>query len=106
MRRLLPLLAVLLLSTPPGQAQEKRGEMDEATKKATAKALEWLKERQNSDGSFSDGAYAHNTAITAYAMLAFMSQGHLPNQGQYGPEVAKAARFLVASQRLSKNPNP
>ena len=71
--------------------------MDEATKKATAKALEWLATKQNADGSFSDGAYAHNTAITAYAMLAFMSQGHLPNQGKYGPEVAKAARFLMAS---------
>jgi prenyltransferase beta subunit len=80
-------------------AQEKRVEMDEATKKATARALEWLATKQNTDGSFSEGQYAHNTAITAYAMLAFMSQGHLPNQGQYGPEVGKAARFLVASQR-------
>ncbi len=100
MRRLfLFLFAVSVLAVPSARAQEKRVEMDEATKKATAKALEWLKDRQNTDGSFSDGAYAHNTAITAYAMLAFMSQGHLPSQGQYGPEVAKAARFLVASQR-------
>jgi prenyltransferase beta subunit len=98
MRRLVCLF-LLFAAAPVASAQEKRVEMSEATKKATAKALEWLKERQNSDGSFSDGAYAHNTAITAYAMLAFMSQGHLPNQGQYGPEVAKAARFLVASQR-------
>jgi hypothetical protein len=90
---------VLVLTASAARAQEKRVEMDEATKKATARALDWLKDRQNADGSFSDGAYAHNTAITAYAMLAFMSQGHLPNQGQYGPEVAKAARFLVASQR-------
>lgn len=104
MRRfLLPFLLTSLFLVPAARAQEKeakRVEMDENTKKATAKALEWLKDRQNAaDGSFSDGAYAHNTAITAYAMLAFMSQGHLPNQGQYGPEVAKAARFLMAAQR-------
>ncbi len=103
MRRiLLSVVAVAVFAIPLARAQEKdkkRVEMDDATKKATAKALEWLKDRQNTDGSFSDGPYAHNTAITAYAMLAFMSQGHLPNQGQYGPEVAKAARFLVASQR-------
>src|SRR5260370_845871 len=104
MRRLL--LLVLLASfllVRPARAQEKdtRVEMDEATRKATARALAWLKERQNAAGSFSDGAYAHNTAITAYAMLAFMSQGHLPNQGQYGPEVAKAGRFLIASQRAN-----
>ncbi len=97
--RCLACLLVLTSTVSLAHAQEKRVEMDEATKKATAKALEWLKDRQNSDGSFSDGAYAHNTAVTSFAMLAFMSQGHLPNQGHYGPEVAKAARFLVASQR-------
>jgi hypothetical protein len=100
---LVAVLVGLLLATPYAQAQnkeEKRVEMSDATKKATARALAWLKDRQNpDDGSFSDGAYAHNTAITAFAMLAFMSQGHLPNQGQYGPEVAKAARFLMAAQR-------
>jgi Prenyltransferase and squalene oxidase repeat len=102
---LLPLLLISFVLVPAVRAQEKkekqekRVEMDENTKKATAKALEWLKDRQNADdGSFSDGAYPHNTAITAYAMLAFMSQGHLPNQGRYGPVVGKAARFLVASQ--------
>ncbi len=96
---LLGCFTFLFFAAPSLLAQEKRVEMDEATKKATARALEWLKDKQNADGSFSDGAYAHNTAITAYVMLAFMSQGHLPNQGQYGPEVAKAGRFLVASQR-------
>src|SRR5262249_9224484 len=35
----------------------------------------------------------------SFALLAFMSQGHLPNQGLYGPEVAKGARFLLASAR-------
>ena len=59
--------------------------MDEPTKKAIAKALEWLARQQNSDGSFSDGGYVHNIAIIGFAMLAFMSQGHLPNQGLYGP---------------------
>jgi prenyltransferase beta subunit len=73
--------------------------MDEPTKKATARALEWLARQQNSDGSFSDGGYTHNTAITGFAMLAFMAQGHLPNQGLYGPEVSKAAKFLMASAR-------
>jgi len=73
--------------------------MDEQTKKATAKGLEWLARAQNADGSFSDGGYSHNTAITGFAMLAFMSQGHLPNQGLYGPEVSRAAKFLMASAR-------
>src|SRR5207245_4574743 len=66
-------------------------------------ALKWLADRQEKngpfEGSWSDGGYSHNTAITAYAMLAFMSQGHVPGQGKYGPNVARGARFLIAAQR-------
>jgi squalene cyclase len=86
----------LLLTTPSWGADVK---IDEPTKKATARALEWLAGKQNADGSWSEGRYPHNTAITSFALLAFMSQGHLPNQGQYGPEVAKGCRFLLASAR-------
>jgi squalene cyclase len=89
-------LIILLGVAPSVRADVK---MDDVTKKATARALEWLARQQNSDGSFSDGGYTHNTAVTSFAMLAFMSQGHLPNQGLYGPEVSKASRFLMASQR-------
>jgi prenyltransferase beta subunit len=82
-----------LLAQPAGEVK-----MDEQAKKACAKALAWLATKQNADGSWSDGRYSHNTAITAFALLAFQSQGHLPNQGQYGAEVAKGMRFLIASQ--------
>lgn len=95
-RSLLLALLVAFSATPALRADVV---MDEPTKKATAKALDWLAGKQNADGSFSDGGYSHNTAITSFAMLAFMSQGHLPNQGQYGPEVIKAAKYLMASQR-------
>ena len=95
--------AIVLLAGSPLAAQPaaKNDEvkMDESAKKATARALTWLAARQNPDGSWSDGRYAHNTAITSFCLLAFLSQGHLPNQGQYGGEVAKGMRFLLASQR-------
>jgi squalene cyclase len=73
--------------------------MDEATRKATARALEWLKSKQNSNGSWSTQQYPHNTAVTSFALLAFMSQGHLPNQGRFAPEVARGCRFLMACTR-------
>jgi len=95
MRSLIIVLVFISLALP-ARADVK---IEEPTKKAIDRALEWLAVRQNQDGSFSEGAYQHNTAITSFAMLAFMSQGHLPNQGLYGPEVAKAARFLAASGR-------
>jgi squalene cyclase len=90
-------LAVLLSPT----AAVADVKIEEPTKKAIDRGLQWLAARQSPDGSWSDGRYAHNTSVTSFALLAFMSQGHLPNQGTYGPEVAKGARFLMASARKS-----
>jgi hypothetical protein len=98
--RLLTSIALLLaFSLPAFSAEKKKGQMDEDVKKSTAKALEWLASKQNSDGSWGDSRYPNNTAITGFALMAFMSQGHVPNQGKYGPEVAKGTRFLLASAR-------
>ena len=77
-------------------------QMDETVKRSTSRALEWLAAQQNSDGSWgNDGKYPHSTSVTSFALIAFLSQGHLPGQGLYGPEVAKGARFLIASTRPS-----
>jgi squalene cyclase len=98
------LQSILVVSLSAGMGAEPAAKTDEvkmdpATIRATARGLEWLAARQNSDGSWSDGRYSHNTAITAFALLAFMSQGHVPGQGLYGPEVAKGCRFLISSAR-------
>jgi prenyltransferase beta subunit len=86
-----PALAVLLLAAPD--------EIDEATRQATGRALEWLAAQQHADGSWGESKYPHSTAVTAFALLAFLSQGHVPGQGLYGPEVARGARFLVSAAR-------
>lgn len=100
MRTLTTLALLFALAVPVAAApRRERGKMDEDVKKATAKALEWLASKQNSDGSWGDTRYPNNTAITGFVLMAFMSQGHLPNQGKYGPEVAKGTRFLLASAR-------
>jgi len=99
MRFSLVAASVLILVGAPAARADDLVKMDETTKKSVGKALAWLATQQNPDGSWSDGKYPHNTAITSFAMLAFLSQGHLPNQGQYGAEVAKGMRFLIASQR-------
>ncbi len=77
-------------------AAEEKVKIDDKTKKAMEHALEWLKDTQNKDGS-----WGNNSAITSFVVLAFMSQGHLPGQGKYGPEVAKGVRNLVAGSRES-----
>jgi hypothetical protein len=86
---------VVVSTTPaaPPPKTEDKVKMDEATKAAVGKALDWLKDNQNSDGSWG------NTAVTSFALLAFMSNGHLPNQGPYGKVVAKGVRHLLACAR-------
>ena len=98
--RILAALIVLSFAASSRAADEK-AKIDDDIKKCTAKGLEWLATKQNNDGSWGDSSYPNNTAITGFAMLAFMSQGHVPNQGKYGPEVSKGARFLMASQRTN-----
>src|SRR5476651_1653945 len=94
-------VTVLLAVAVPSFAGDKakKGQMDDDARKATAKALEWLASKQAANGSWGDNNYQNNTAITGFALMAFMSQGNVPNQGKYGREVAKGVRFLMASQR-------
>jgi len=99
----LPLLAVAVAASgaSAAPAAKKGGEvkMTDAGRKATARALAWLARQQNNDGSWGEPRYPHNPAITSFALLALLSQGHLPNQGPYGVEVAKGTRFLLACAR-------
>ena len=67
--------------------------MDEATKKAVDKALKFLADKQENDGSWG------NTAITGFTLLAFMANGHMPNQGDHGKAVAKGVRYLCSTAR-------
>jgi squalene cyclase len=100
MRTTLATALAFLLALPAGAADKgEKAKIDDDVKKATAKAYEWLAAKQNNDGSWGDSRYPNNTAITGFALMAFMSQGHVPNQGKYGPEVAKGCRFLMAAQR-------
>lgn len=104
-RNWLALAAILAVSFPVAAWQPADGKLsppaklDEPTRKAIDKALAFLASKQNHDGSWTDGGFQHNTAITSFALLAFMSQGHLPGQGKYGPEVNKGGQFLIASAR-------
>ncbi len=77
----------------PKSVPEDKVKMDDETKKAVEKALKFLAKEQASDGSWG------NTAITGFVLLAFMSNGHVPNQGDYGKVVAAGVRHLLACAR-------
>ena len=78
---------------PMGVVPKDNVKMDEDTKKAVDKALKYLAEKQEADGSWG------NTAITGFTLLAFMANGHMPNQGDHGKVVAKGVRYLCSTAR-------
>lgn len=98
----------LLLTTAPLVAQDETDNlkpaepkvvMTEENKKAVEKALAWMANRQQANGSWNDQRNQWTTAITGFAMLAFMSAGNTPTRGEYAPVVAKGARYLLTSVR-------
>ena len=62
-----------------------------------AQGLAALARQQKDDGSFGDGAFGGNVAITALACLAFMAHGDVPGRGAYGDQVSKGLEFVLRS---------
>jgi Prenyltransferase and squalene oxidase repeat len=62
---------------------------------AVERGLAHLAQEQNEDGSFGNGNYARNVAITSLACIAFMADGNLPGRGRYGPQVERGLRHVL-----------
>src|SRR5690349_11901773 len=89
--------AVLLTGTTAAAAAEPA---DEARlKQAVDRALEFLKRTQDPDGAWRAEQSQKNAAITALAVMAFLSAGHVPGEGPYGDTVAKGVRWVLAAQQ-------
>lgn len=65
---------------------------------AVDRALSWLATQQQADGSFR-GPEEAEPGITALCVMAFLSRGHRPGRGQYGPALQRAVDFSLACQR-------
>ncbi len=100
-----PLLVMLLslftapLPAQPDSAQnaatdsEITPELDAATKEGLA----YLARTQDEDGSWSDGRFGKNVAITSLACIALMSDGNLPGRGIYSDAVDRGVGFVLQS---------
>ena len=65
---------------------------------AVDRGLSWLSEQQADDGSFPSVEIAQ-PAVTSLAIMAYLSRGHVPDQGPYGAQVSKAIDFVLSTQR-------
>ena len=73
----------------------------EETERAVIKALRWLKDNQNTDGSWGD-----NTGISGLALLAFLGHGETPDSERYGECVKKAIDYLVGVSNANNGYKP
>src|SRR5688572_913052 len=96
----------LLLASVPSAAAPKnaRGEANVLTPlrqrqsdQAVDRALAWLASQQRPDGSFPTVRPAQ-PGITGLCLLAFLSRGHLPDQGPYGATITRAVHFILSCQ--------
>ncbi|MBI4578133.1 MAG: terpene cyclase/mutase family protein [Planctomycetes bacterium] len=66
--------------------------------RSVQQALRWMASRQSPDGSFPTRPNGQ-PAVTAICVMAFMSAGHLPGKGEYGPALDRAIQYMLAAQK-------
>lgn len=62
------------------------------------RGLEYLAKQQQADGSFETLAIGQ-PGVTSLCVMAFLSRGHMPGQGQYGEQINRAVEFVLATQQ-------
>jgi hypothetical protein len=89
--------------TVEGFGESRRGDVPEGTLEmmtpqtdlAIKNGLAWLARTQNADGSYGNGAYRGNIAVTSLAGLAFMGSGSSPGRGPFGSQIDKALVYVM-----------
>lgn len=86
-------------SPEPRSAQNNAmaNEITPAMDAAVVKGIRNLAGQQLPDGSFGDGRYGKNVAVTALAGIALMADGNLPGRGAHGEAVARALDYVLAN---------
>ena len=62
------------------------------------RGLEHLIRAQKADGSF-NGNSRDEPGITGLCMMAFLSRGHVPGEGDYGVKLSRTVEYLLSSQQ-------
>jgi hypothetical protein len=89
--------ACLLACSLPGAAQPPA--RDDPVDRAIDRGLQNLKVLQSRvDGSWRGPGNAENPAITALAVMAFLSAGHVPGEGPYGETIENGVRWVLRKQ--------
>ena len=73
--------------------------VDEPTEAVVKGALKYLASKQTASGAWgaSGEEKQRQVAMTGYVLMAFLSAGHLPGEGEFGKAVAQGMQFLLDS---------
>jgi hypothetical protein len=72
-----------------------------ATRSAVEKGLDYLVNRQSSDGSFGAGGYAKNVGVVGLIATAFLSHGDMPDRGRRGLVVSSCLKYVLKHAKSS-----
>ncbi|MEI8315423.1 MAG: prenyltransferase/squalene oxidase repeat-containing protein [Verrucomicrobiota bacterium] len=91
-------LILLLSAAGPVLAQQAEVTVDRETAEVIRGGLKYLAAQQQPNGAWTESNKSEwETAITGYALMAFLATGNLPNEGEFGKVVAAGQQFLLAS---------
>ena len=93
----LVLAALGLLMTHATGAEQDTVTVDSETEGLIHGALEYLAKQQGINGSWAQdpGSTKEPVAMTGYALMAFLSTGNLPDEGEYGRNVTSGMQYLL-----------
>jgi prenyltransferase beta subunit len=92
----LPLLVLLGSALPAAAQPAGKSDMD----RAIDRALVFLQNQQDRDGAWRVGNAPH-PAITALAVMAYLSAGHVPGEGPYGETVNRGIQWVLKQQHAN-----
>jgi hypothetical protein len=96
------LLILLVLSAAPPVFAADTPVRDSQLDRAVERGLDYLQLTQDkTDGCWGDPFRRPSSAATGLAVMAFLSAGHVPGEGRYGPTVEKGVRWLLRKQQAN-----
>ena len=99
MRIILLILSLLIVNLPAAD-RDTIAQISPEMTKALNKGLKYLASQQKPDGSWS-AQYGKNVGETSLCLMAFMAQGHLPGEGEYGKVVGKGVHWVLQQAKPS-----
>src|SRR5713101_6218149 len=73
----------------------------ETVDQAVDRALEYLQRTQQTTGAWVGENNQRSPAISALAVMAFLSAGHVPGEGKYGETVTKGVDWVLQQQHAN-----